>query len=72
MISEPNAKLLGLKIDENQEWSTQITGQGGMISALNPRLFIIRRLNNYIGKKANESGRQPVYLQNSVWYPING
>ena len=48
--SEPNAKLLGLKIDENQEWTSQIIGQGGMIAALNSRQ-IIRRLNNYIGKK---------------------
>ena len=50
VTQESNAKLLGIVIDENQEWTSQISGQGDLISALNSRLFLIRRLNNYIGK----------------------
>ena len=46
-----SAKLLGMQIDDNQEWSSQITGQGGVISSLNSRLFLLRRLSNYISKK---------------------
>ena len=48
VTQEPNAKLLGIVIDENQKWKSQISGQGGLISALNARVFVIKRLNNYI------------------------
>ena len=48
MVQEPKAKLLGIQIDEKQDWKTQINE---MVSSLNSRLFLIRRLNNYIGKK---------------------
>ena len=51
ITQESKAKLLGIIIDENQDWKSQITGQGGMISSLNSRFFLIRRLSNYIGKK---------------------
>ena len=51
VTQDSNSKLLGINIDENLEWKTQISGNGGMISSLNSRLFLIRRLNNYIGKK---------------------
>ena len=51
VTQETNAKLLGINIDENLDWKTQISGQGGMVSALNSRLFLIKRLSNYISKK---------------------
>ena len=37
-------------IDDNQGWTSQITGQGGMIPSLNSRLFLIKRLYNTISK----------------------
>ena len=46
-----SAKLLGMQIDDNQEWSSQITGQGGIVASLNSRLFLLRRLSNFISMK---------------------
>ena len=46
----PTAKLLGVKIDESQKWKSQISGKGGVISALNQRLFLINRLKNQVDK----------------------
>ena len=45
---ESSAKLLGIKIEENQQWNEQINGTGGVIKSLNKRLFFIRRLKNQI------------------------
>ena len=42
--------LLGVKIQEDQKWRAQIEGIGGVVSSLNPRQFLIRRLQNQIGK----------------------
>ena len=56
MIGEPkvtqtsSAKLLGMTLDENHNWNSHITGQGGLISSLNTRLFLIKRLSNFINK----------------------
>ena len=50
VTQEPNAKLLGLTIDDNLDWSTQILGTGGVISALNSRLYLLKRLSSNISK----------------------
>ena len=47
---ESSSKLLGITIDDNQGWISQITGQGGMIPSLNSRLFLIKRLHNSLSK----------------------
>ena len=44
------AKLLGVQIDDDQSWTTQITGTGGMIPSLNSRLFTIKRLSAAISR----------------------
>ena len=36
VTQETNAKLLGINIDENLDWKTQISEQGGMVSAPTP------------------------------------
>ena len=46
MTQEKHAELLGLTIDDNQEWKTHIYGKGGLIPSLNSRLFMIKRLRN--------------------------
>ena len=46
IIQESSAKLLGVKIDDSQKWSNQINGKGGIILALNSRLFPIKRLRS--------------------------
>ena len=44
LTQENNAKLLGMTLDDTQCWSTHFYGKGGVFSALNQRLFILRRL----------------------------
>ena len=48
IIAEPSAKLLGVTLDSNQKWKSQIQGTGGVISNLNSRLFLLRRLSRSI------------------------
>ena len=49
------AKLLGVIIEDSQKWKNQISGKGGVTSALNTRLFLIKRLKNNIGRKVVDS-----------------
>ena len=58
---EKSAKLLGVKIEENQSWNEQINGKGGVISSLNQRLFLIKRLKQQINTKQQKK------VANSIW-----
>ena len=49
---EKSAKLLGITFDSNQGWKNQIYGTGGVIMALNRRLFTLRRLKNHLNNKS--------------------
>ena len=49
---ESSACLLGIRFQDNLQWGSQIYGKGGLISALNSRLYIIRRLQSHLNKKA--------------------
>ena len=44
---ESSAVLLGIRFQDDLKWKPQIYGKGGVISALNSRLYIIRRLQNH-------------------------
>ena len=46
-----SAKLLGVVIDNDQKWKSHFCGKGGLLSSLNQRLFMVRRLSNHISKK---------------------
>ena len=48
--AEESAKLLGIILDNNQKWKSQIQGIGGTISNLNSRLYLLRRLSRAISK----------------------
>ena len=52
VMQEKSAKLLGITFDENQKWQTHINEKGGLISTLNQRLFMIRRLKNVVKSEA--------------------
>ena len=41
------AKLLGITFNEKQNWNSQMQGIGGVVSSLNKRMFIIKRLKNH-------------------------
>ena len=47
-------KLLGITFNEKQNWNDQIQGAGGVISSLNQRLFIIKRLKIWFPSKSQE------------------
>ena len=46
--NQSSAKLLGMKFEENLKWNEHKNGKGGVTSALNTRLFLIRRLKNQL------------------------
>ena len=48
---EKSACLLGLKFQDYLQWFYQISGKGGLLSVLNSRLYIIRRLQSHLSKK---------------------
>ena len=45
---EHSTKLLGMKISDNLSWKEHFYGTNGLISALNKRLFAIKRIANHI------------------------
>ena len=56
-----HTKLLGVTVDEQQNWNKQFHGKGGLIASLNSRLFTIRRISNQIPFKQRKK------LVNSLW-----
>jgi hypothetical protein len=46
---DSSAKLLGIQFQEDQQWKTQVSGKGGVLSGLRSRLYLIRRLKNHLG-----------------------
>ena len=52
VTQEEHAKLLGITFSEKQNWKEQIHGKGGLLSSLNQKVFLIRRLKNIINKDA--------------------
>ena len=48
ILQEKSAKLLGMTFEDTQSWTTHFYGKGGVFSALNQRLFIIRRMKNFL------------------------
>ena len=49
MSQQKSSKLLGVQIDEDMNWNEHVYGKGGLISSLNQRTHMIRRLRNHIG-----------------------
>ena len=47
-----SAKLLGVTFDDDLKWKTQVFGKSGVLSNLNQRLYILRRLKNYVNRVA--------------------
>ena len=49
---DSSAKLLGITFQDDQQWKSQVNGKGGLLSALNTRLYFIRRLKNHLAFKS--------------------
>ena len=59
------AKLLVvINFDDNQGWSPQASGTGGMIPSLNSRLFIIKRLRNSFCKSRQRRIADSLFISN--------
>ena len=48
ITQEKSAKLLGMMMEDSQFWTSHFYGKGGVLSALNQRLFILCRLKNHL------------------------
>ena len=48
------AKLLGMQFQDDLQWQCQLFGKGGMISALNSRIYMVRRLMSHLSLKSVE------------------
>ena len=51
VVQESSSKLLGVQINDSETWDDQINGKAGMVSALNQRLYLVRRLKNQVSKE---------------------
>ena len=49
---DSTATLLGIQFQDGLQWKTQIFGKGGVLSSLNSRLYILRRLKTHLSKKS--------------------
>ena len=49
---DKSAVLLGIRFQDDLQWKSQIFGKGGLISSLNSRLYIIRRLKSHLSSKS--------------------
>ena len=59
---QANAKLLGMTFNDKQTWNEHIHGKGGVVSSLNSRLFIIRRLKGHLGKKSLRKVAESLFI----------
>ena len=62
IIQELNAKLLGVMFDDDLKWNTQVYGKGGVLSCLNQRLYVLRRLKNFINSEALKKVANSIFV----------
>ena len=48
--NQTSAKLLGMRFEKNMSWQEHIHENSGILTSLNQRLFLIRRLSNQLSK----------------------
>jgi len=56
-----STKLLGVIIDNDQKWKSHFCGKGGLLSALNQRLFMVKIMSNHVSTK------RPQRIVDSLW-----
>ena len=62
VLRSPSTKLLGITIDEKQNWKEQFSGTNGLISSLNKRTFSIRRVRNHLPKSEMQKVVQSLWM----------
>ena len=58
---QSSAKLLGMKFEDNQKWREHVQGKNGVISALNSRLYLIRRLKRQLNQENLKKVAESIY-----------
>ena len=58
ITNSPHSKLLGVIVDDEQNWKEQFNGKGGLIPSLNSRLFTISRVSKQIPFKQRKKPSQ--------------
>ena len=53
---EKSSKLFGINIDDDLGWKNHVFGKGGLISSLNQRTHMIRRLRHWRREAEKNSG----------------
>ena len=61
ITQEKSAKLLGMSLDDNQQWKSHISGSGGVIPNLNKRLYTLRRLRNHVNEECLKKVANSIY-----------
>jgi hypothetical protein len=49
-MESKSAKLLGVVMDNDQKWKSHFCGKSGLLSSLNQRFFMVKRMSNHISK----------------------
>jgi hypothetical protein len=50
IMESKSAKPLGVVMDNDQKWKSHFCGKGGLLSSLNQRLFMVKKMSNHISK----------------------
>ncbi len=72
---EYQAKILGMTINDKQQWSHQLSESGGFIPTPNKRLYLIRRLKTSVNAKAPKKLAKSLYISKlmlNYWEKLDG
>ena len=67
IYEEKSAILLGMTMESSGDWNTHISGTGGLISLLNKRLYLIKRLKNHLNDKNIQKVAESIYMSKLMY-----
>ena len=65
---EKSTKTLGMMLDDDAKWNSHFFGKGGLISSLNQKLYIIRRIANQIPREQLQKIVEALWMSNYLKY----
>ena len=69
ITQEKSAKLLGMTLDDSQNWTTHFYGKKGVFSSLNQRLFILRRMKSQLLTPGLRKIAESLF-NSKIWYGL--
>ena len=69
VTQEKYSKLLGMTVDDSWKRKTQVFGKGGLVSAQNQRLFMVKRLQNALNKEGIRKMAKSLF-NSKLWYGL--